>query len=323
MSHAIVLRAPGGADAFSWEPLPVPDPGPGQARIRHEAVGVNFIDVYMRSGLYPIKEWPTVIGSEGAGVVEAVGPGVTEVAPGDRVAYCGVPGAYAQARTLAADRLVRLPDDVSCESAAALLLKGLTAEYLLFRTCPLQAGDAVLVQAAAGGVGLLLCAWAKAIGLTVIGTVGTDEKAELARAHGCDHPIVYTREAFKPRVLELTGGQGVAAAFDSVGKTTLADSVACLRTFGHAVCFGQSAGMPDPVATSQLAPKSAYLSRPSLFHHIATRDKLLAMSDRLFAAVRAGVLTPRIGGRYPLAETARAHRDLEGRRTTGSLILQP
>jgi NADPH2:quinone reductase len=261
---------------------------------------------------------------EGAGVVEALGPDVTEFKVGDRVAYCGgTPGSYSEVRAMPADRLVPLPSDISCETAAAIMLKGLTAEYLLFRTARVQPGQTLLIHAAAGGVGLLVCAWAKAMGATVIGTVGSDEKAALARQHGCHHPIVYTRENFKARVLELTGGKGVSAVFDSVGKPTLADSIGCVDFFGQVVSFGQSGGTPDPVATSQLAPKSACLSRPTLFHHTARRADLLAMSSRLFEAVRAGILSLRIGGRYPLAQAAQAHRELESRTTTGSLLLMP
>lgn len=324
MNHAIVLHATGPAENLRFESVPVPVPGPGQAVVRHEAVGVNYIDVYMRNGLYALPSLPAVIGMEGAGVVTAVGDGVVDVAVGDRVAYCGAPaGAYAELRLMPADRLVRLPPDISTEAAAALMLKGMTAAYLLFRTVEIQPGDTILVHAAAGGVGLILCSWAKRIGATVIGTVGSDEKAEMAREHGCDHPVVYTRENFRTRVTEITSGQGVRAVYDSVGRTTLHDSCACVATFGHVVSFGQSSGMAEPVPTSLLAPKSAYLSRPTLFHHIATRVDLLGMAQQLFDAVRSDAVPVRIGGHYPLSHAAQAHRDLEARRTRGSLLLVP
>jgi NADPH2:quinone reductase len=324
MSHAMVLSAPSAADAMIWQEWPVGAPGAGEVVVRHRAIGINFIDVYMRTGLYPLPAWPVVLGMEAAGEVEAVGPGVTAVQIGDRVAYCGAPpGAYCERRVLAAERLFVLPPAISFEVAAASLLKGLTAEYLLFRTRALAPGDGVLVHAAAGGVGLLLCAWAKSLGLTVYGVVGGPAKADLARAHGCTQVFVSPGESFRDGVLAATEGRGVAAVFDSVGKTTLADSLACAGVFGDVVSFGQSAGMPDPVATAQLAPKSVRLSRPTLFHHLAVPGRGREMTERLWSAVAAGTLPVRIGGRYPLREAARAHRDLESRATTGSLVLVP
>ncbi len=322
MTHAIVLETTGGPEVLQWRDAPVGDPAAGQVRLRHTAVGLNYIDVYMRTGLYPALALPGSLGMEGAGVVEAVGDGVDHLAPGDRVAYAaGPPGAYAEARVMAADSLVRLPDGIDDRTAAAAMLKGMTAEYLLFRAHHVRAGDTVLVHAAAGGVGLILCAWARHLGCTVIGTVGSAEKAALAAAHGCDHPILYKDEDFVARTAEITGGAGVSAVFDSVGRTTLKGSMACLRVRGHLVSFGQSSGTPDPIAVGDLGAKSLTVTRPSLFHYAAGRAATAEMAGNLFAAIRDGVVRIEVHQTFPLAEAAAAHRALEARETTGSTLL--
>ncbi len=325
MTRAIRIHAPGGPEAMVWEEVAVGDPGPGEIRIRHTAVGLNFIDVYLRSGLYPPPELPAVLGMEAAGVVEAVGPGVERPAVGERVAYAAMPpGSYAEARIMPADRVVILPDAIDDRTAAAMMLKGMTAEYLLRRTYRVEKGDAILLHAAAGGVGLIACQWAKALGATVIGTVGTPEKAARARAHGCDHPIVTTEEDFVARVAEITDGAGCAVVYDSIGKETFDGSLDSLARRGMLVLFGQSSGPVPPFDPGLLAAKgSLYLTRPSLFHYTATREELEASAAALFAMVAAGDVTIEIGQTYPLAEAARAHRDLEARRTTGSTVLLP
>lgn len=323
MPKAIRIHAPGGPEAMRWEDVEVGAPGPGEARIRHTAVGVNFIDVYHRTGAYPMPA-PFVLGMEGAGVVEEVGPGVSGLAPGDRVAYTGAPiGSYAEARLYPAARLVKVPAGIDDRTAASIMLKGMTAWYLVTRSHPVRPGDAVLVHAAAGGVGQILCQWASRLGATVIGTVGSDEKAELAKAHGCDHAIVYTREDFAARVKEITGGRGVAAAYDGVGRTTFQGSFDCLAPRGHVVLFGFASGAPDPVDLRMLGQKSATVSRPSLFHHVATREELEQASSDLFAVVSSGAVRIEPPRPYALADAAEAHRDLEGRRTTGALVLVP
>lgn len=324
MSKAIVLHEKGGPEVMRWEDVTVGEPGPGQVRIRHTAIGLNFIDVYFRTGLYPALELPGSLGMEAAGVIEAVGPGVEQLAVGDRVAYAThPPGAYCEERVMSADRLVRLPEDIDDRAAAAIMLKGMTAEYLLYRTHKVRAGDTILVQAAAGGVGLLLCDWASHLGCTVIGTVGSDEKAELARAHGCDHPIVYTRENFVERVKEITGGKGVPVVYDSVGKTTFSGSLDCLAIRGHLVLFGQSSGAPDAFAPGLLGTKSATLTRPTLFHYASSREELKAIAHNLFSAMHAGVIGVEVRQTYALKDVAQAHRDLEARKTTGSTVLLP
>jgi NADPH:quinone reductase-like Zn-dependent oxidoreductase len=304
--------------------MPLPAPGPGQATVRNHAVGLNYIDVYFRTGLYP-QPLPGGLGMEGAGVVEAVGEGVTEVAPGDRVAYAGTPnGAYAQARVMPAAKLVKLPDGIGFEQAAAMMLQGMTAQYLLKRTYPVKAGQTILWHAAAGGVGLIACQWAKALGATVIGTVGSDEKARLARAHGCDHVIVYSRENFVERVKEITSGCGVPVVYDSVGKDTWPASLDCLQPLGMMVSFGNASGPIPPVNTGDLASRgSLFFTRPTLMSYTATREDLLASAADLFDAVLTGKVKIEIQQRYPLAEAAQAHRDLEARRTTGSTLLIP
>lgn len=322
--HAIRFHRTGGPEVLQWEEVQVGEPGPGEARLRHHAVGLNFIDVYHRCGLYPVP-LPSGLGTEAAGVVEAVGPDVTELAPGDRVAYATGPlGAYAEVRVMPADRLVTLPPAIGFEQAAAMMLQGLTAQYLLRRTYPVQAGDTVLIHAAAGGVGLIACQWAKALGATVIGTVGSDAKAAVARAHGCDHPIVYTREDFAARVRELTGGQGVAAVYDSVGRDTFLGSLDCLRPLGMMVSFGSSSGPVPAFEPALLAQKgSLFFTRPSLFTYAARRADLTAMAAELFDVVLSGKVTITVNQTYPLREAARAHADLEARRTTGSTVLIP
>ncbi len=320
--HAIRAHETGGPEVMRWEEVEVGDPGPGQIRVRHGFVGLNYIDTYHRSGLYPIAESPFTPGLEGAGTVEAVGAGVEDLAVGDRIAYAAPPmGAYAEVRLMTAANVVKVPDGVDDETAAAMMLKGMTVEYLLRRTYPVKAGETILFHAAAGGVGLIACQWAKAIGATVIGTVGTDEKAELARAHGCDHPVVYTRENFVERVREITGGKGVPVAYDSVGKTTFAGSLDCLAPRGLLAAFGQSSGSVPAFDPGLLAAKgSLYLTRPSLMVYNATRAELADSAAALFGMVSSGKVKIRIDNRYPLADAVRAHRDLEGRKTTGSTI---
>lgn len=324
MSHAIRFHQTGAPEVLQWEAVDLAAPAAGEARVRHYAVGLNYIDTYHRSGLYPVT-LPSGIGLEGAGVVEAVGEGVTDVAVGDRVAYAGGPlGAYAEVRNMPADRLVKLPDAVGFEQGAAMMLQGLTAQYLLRRTYRVQAGDTILIHAAAGGVGTIVCQWAKALGATVIGTVGSDEKAAVARAHGCDHPIVYTRENFAERVREITGGEGVPVVYDSIGKDTFMDSLSCLRPLGMMVLFGAASGPVPPFDCGLLAKMgSLFLTRPTLFTYSARRADLLAMAEDLFEAVVGGKVGIEINQRYALEDAAQAHRDLEARRTTGSTILLP
>lgn len=325
MTHAIRIHAYGDASVLRWEEVEVPAPGRGEAQVRQTAVGVNFIDVYHRTGLYPVGGFPSGVGLEGAGVVEAVGPGVSEVDPGDRVAYAGGPlGAYAERRNVPADRLVRLPDGIADRQAAAMMLQGMTVEYLLRRTYPVQAGDTVLVHAAAGGVGLIACQWASHLGATVIGTVSNDHKAELAGAHGCAHPIVYTREDFVGRVKEITEGAGVPVVFDSVGRDTFLGSLDCLRPRGLLVSFGQASGPVAPFDIGLLNQKGAlYLTRPSLMWYTQDRAELMQSAQALFAVVGSGAVRVEINQSVPLSEAAQAHRALEARETTGSSVLLP
>jgi NADPH2:quinone reductase len=325
MSKAIRIHQYGGPEALRWEEVEVGDPGPGQLRVRHGAVGLNYIDVYHRTGLYPLPALPWTLGMEGAGQVEAVGEGVTEFTVGDRVAYASPPvGAYAETRLMPADRVVALPDAIDDRTAAAMMLQGLTAQYLLRRTYRVQPGDAILLHAAAGGVGLIASQWARSLGATVIGTVGSDEKAELARAHGCQHVIVYSRENFVERVREITNGQGVAVVYDSVGKETFMGSLDCLRPLGMMVSFGNASGPVPPFEPGILAAKgSLFLTRPVLMAYTAQRSDLLASAAELFEAVARGAVRIEVRQTYPLAEAAQAHRDLEARRTTGSTVLLP
>ena len=325
MSKAIRIHQHGGPEALRWEEIEVGDPGPGQLRIRHGAVGLNYIDVYHRTGLYPLPSLPWTLGMEGAGRVEAVGEGVTEFKVGDRVAYASPPvGAYAEVRLIAADRVVALPDAIDDKTAAAMMLQGMTAQYLLRRTYRVQPGDAILFHAAAGGVGLIAGQWARHLGATVIGTAGSDEKAELARAHGYHQVIVYSRENFTERVREITNGQGVAVVYDSVGKDTFMGSLDCLRPMGMMVSFGNASGPVPPFEAGILAAKgSLYLTRPTLMTYTAKRADLVASAQELFDVVAKGVVKIEVRQTYPLAETAQAHRDLEARKTTGSTVLLP
>ena len=324
MPHAIQIHETGGPEVMRYEEAATGAPGPGEARIRHAAVGLNYIDVYFRTGLYPSPPLPFSPGMEGAGEVVALGDGVDDLAVGDRVAYAGVLGAYREERIIAADRLVRVPDLVSDVAAASMMLQGMTVRYLLKSSYPVKAGDTILVHAAAGGVGLIACQWAKHLGATVIGTVGSDEKAELAKAHGCDHPIVYTRENVVERVRALTGGAGVPAVYDSVGKDTFAGSLDCLRPAGTMVSFGQSSGSIPPFEIGVLGAKgSLYLQRPTLMSYTARREDLLAMAADLFDVVGSGAVKILTNQTFPLSEAAEAHRALEGRRTTGSTVLLP
>lgn len=321
---AIRFHQTGGPEVLRWEDVPVPAPGVGEALIRHTAIGLNFIDTYHRSGLYTLP-LPSGLGMEAAGVVETVGEGVTAVAPGDRVAYAaGPPDAYAQMRTISAERLVPLPPGVDDRLAAAALLKGLTVEYLLRRTYPVRTGDWVLLHAAAGGVGLLACQWAAHLGARVIGTAGTEAKADLARRHGCHHPLVLGRDDVAARVRELTDGEGVAVVYDSVGRDTWDLSLGCLRRRGVMVSFGNASGPVPAVSPLELSRRgSLFLTRPVLMDYTATRAELLAAADALFQVLSAGAVRVTVRQEYPLAEADRAHGDLEARRTVGSSLLLP
>jgi NADPH2:quinone reductase len=325
MPKAIRIHEYGGPEVLRWEDVEVGDPGPGQLRIRHGAIGLNYIDVYHRTGLYPLPSLPWTLGMEGAGRVEAVGEGVTEFQVGDRVAYASPPvGAYAEVRLIPADRVVALPVAIDDQTAAAMMLQGMTAQYLLRRTYRVQPGDAVLLHAAAGGVGLIASQWARQLGALVIGTVGSDEKAAVARAHGCHHAIVYTRENFVERVREITNGQGVAVVYDSVGQQTFMGSLDCLRPLGMMVSFGNASGPVPAFEPGLLAAKgSLFLTRPSLMHYTAQRRDLVASAAELFDVVATGAVKIEVRQTYPLAETAQAHRDLEARKTTGSTVLLP
>ena len=323
MTKGIRFHEFGGADVLRWEDVSVADPGPGEVRIRHEAIGVNFVDIYQRSGLYPLP-LPTVAGNEGAGVVEEVGEGVTLVKPGDRVVYAGRSGAYSESRTIPADRLCPLPDELTFEQGAAMMLKGLTVQYLIRRTYRVQQGDTVLFHAAAGGVGGIACQWLKGIGARVIGTAGSAEKCELALQNGADVCINYRNEDIVARVRELTEGKGVPVVYDSVGKDTFENSLKCLRPFGLLVSFGNASGPVPPVELGVLAQHgSLYLTRPTLATHIAERADLLSMAQELFETVLSGTVRIAISQRYQLRDAAQAHRDLEARITTGSGILLP
>ncbi|MBK6357680.1 MAG: quinone oxidoreductase [Betaproteobacteria bacterium] len=324
MPYAIRLHQNGGPEVLSWEAVDLPAPAPGEATVRHHAVGLNFIDVYHRSGLYPVA-LPSGIGMEGAGVVEALGEGVTDLKVGDRVAYAGGPlGAYAEVRNIPAHRLLKLPDAISFETGAAMMLQGLTAAYLLRKTYRVQAGDAVLIQAAAGGVGLIACQWARALGATVIGTVGSPAKAELAKAHGCHHVINYSTENFPARVREITNGEGVTVVYDGVGKDTFAGSLDSLRPMGMMVSFGNASGPVPPLDLIVLSQKgSLFVTRPTLMNYTAKREDLVALGSELFDVVASGQVKIEVNQTYALKDAAQAHRDLEARKTTGSTILLP
>ena len=326
-TQAIHIQQPGGPEQMALVTVPVGEPGPGQVRIAHKAIGLNYIDVYQRSGLYPLP-MPLQLGMEGSGVVEAVGEGVTHLAVGDRVAYAAnPPGSYSQHRVMPAMNVCKLPDGISFETGAAMMLKGLTAQYLLKRTLPqggLQAGDFVLFHAAAGGVGLIACQWAKALGLQLIGTAGSDEKCDLALAHGAKFAINYKTEDFAARVKDITGGQGVKVVYDSVGKDTWDKSLDCLQPFGLMASFGNASGPVPPFAPGLLGPKgSLYVTRQTLFSHITSRERTQAMADELFAVVQSGAVNIRIDQRFALADVQAAHRSLEARQTTGCTILLP
>jgi NADPH2:quinone reductase len=323
MSKAIVVSELGGPEVLRFEDVPVPAPGPGEARVRQTAIGVNFIDVYFRRGIYKAPQLPFTPGQEGAGVVEAVGPSVTEVAVGDRVAYAGLPGSYAEVRIAPAARLVKVPAGIDDKTAAAMMLKGMTAEVLLLRCARVGRGDTILIHAAAGGVGSIASQWAKHLGMRVLGTAGGPGKAALALALGCDHVIDYDKEDVVARVKELTGGAGVNVVFDGVGKRTFDASLACLAMRGMLVLFGQSSGAAPPVEPSSLARGSLFLTRPSFFHYVGARDELLASAQALFDVVAGGAVKIGVGQSYPLADAAAAHRDLEARKTTGSTVLIP
>jgi len=327
MSKAIQIQQYGGPEVMRLVDLEVGAPGPGEIRIRHHACGLNYIDVYQRTGLYA-NPLPLTLGMEGAGVIEAVGEGVTHLKVGDRAAYASTPpGSYSEVRVMPAKTVCKLPDGIAFDTAAGMMLKGLTAQYLLKKTRPvegLQAGDFVLFHAAAGGVGLIACQWAKALGLQLIGTAGSAAKCALALEHGAAHAIDYTKEDFVARVKAITGGKGVKVVYDSVGKDTFDKSLDCLRPFGLMAAFGNASGPVAPFAPGILGPKgSLYVTRQTLFTHIATREATQAMADDLFAVVGSGAVKIRIDQRYPLAEVAQAHRDLEARKTTGSTVLMP
>jgi NADPH2:quinone reductase len=321
MPHAIRVHETGGPEVLKWEEVEIGEPGPGQIRLRQEAAGLNFIDVYHRTGLYP-QPLPFTPGVEGAGVIEAIGPDVTGVKAGDRVAYGGPVGGYAEVGLIPADRVVRLPDAISFEEAAGMMLRGMTAHMLLRRVHAVKAGETILVHAAAGGVGLILCQWAKALGATVIGTVGSDEKAELARAHGCDHPIIYTREDFVAEVARITGGAKVPVVYDGVGRDTFMKSLDCLARRGMMASFGNSSGAVDPFQPGILAQKgSLFLTRPTLYDYTLDRTDLEAAAAELFDVVASGKVKIEIGQRFALSDASEAHRALEARETTGSTVL--
>ncbi|MBP2291230.1 SRPBCC family protein [Azospirillum rugosum] len=323
MCDAIVARAYGPPDVLQWTRVAVPPPGPGEVTVRHTAIGVNFIDVYCRTGYFRLLQPPGVPGMEGVGVIDSIGPGVTGLSPGDRVGYaCAPVGAYAERRTMPAELLVSLPDDIDDETAAATLLKGMTAEFLLHRVHPLAAGETAVVHAAAGGVGVLLCQWAGALGATVIGVVGSEAKARIARAQGCAH-VVLTTDDVPGRVLELTGGRGADVVYDAVGRDSLARDLAMLAPCGHIVSYGQAGGHLEPLDVASLAERSARLSRPNFGHYAGTPAQVRLSSQRLFDALRRGLVRPFVGARFPLREAAQAHRRLEDRASVGATILFP
>jgi len=323
MPKAVRFHKQGGPEVMQFEDVAVGDPGPGQVRIRHTAIGVNFLDTYQRSGLYQVQ-LPMVGGNEAAGVVEAVGAGVSELKAGDRVAYTGLPGAYAEVRLAPADRMVKLPSGITDEQAASAMLKGLTVHYLVHTTYAVKKGEMVLWHAAAGGVGLIACQWLRVLGVTTIATAGSDEKTALARSHGADHVVNYNRESFVERVKSLTGGKGLPVVYDSVGKTTWEGSLDCLRPRGLMVSFGNASGAVPPVNINILSAKgSLYVTRPTLGTHIASRADLVERASALFQVIQSGKVKIETSARYRLADAQQAHRDLEARKTTGSVILQP
>ena len=325
MVAAVRVHKHGGPEVLTYEDIPVKDPGPSEVRVKNTAIGLNYLDTYYRTGLYPVPGgFPFVVGSEGAGVVVAVGSAVTEFKPGDRVAYQAGLGSYAAERVIAADRLIKLPDNIDDKTAAAMMLKGMTAAYLLTRTFVVKAGHTVLIHAAAGGTGMILCQWARHLGATVIGTVGSKEKAELAKAHGCHHVINYVTENFVERVAEITKGGKCAVVYDGVGKATFPGSLDCLKPFGMFVSFGNASGPLDAFNLGILAQKgSLYATRPTLNTHAAKRDSLVSLANELFNVVKGGAVKIEVNQTYPLKDAQTAHRDLESRKTTGSTVLIP
>jgi NADPH2:quinone reductase len=321
MPFAIRVHKTGGPEVLQWEEVEVGEPGPGQVKLRQEAAGVNFIDVYHRNGLYP-QALPFTPGVEGAGVVEAVGAEVTDLKPGDRVAYGGQIGGYAEERLIDADRVVKLPKGIPSDQAAAMMLQGMTAQMLLRSVFPVAKGDTILVHAAAGGVGLIMCQWARALGATVIGTVGTEEKAKLASDHGCDYPIVYSKQDFVAEVQRITNGEKLPVVYDGVGRDTFLRSLDCLKVRGLMVSFGNASGAPDPIAPGVLAQKgSLYLTRPTINHYTATRGQLDQSARELFEMVTSGKVKIELNQRFPLKDAAEAQRELEARKTSGSTVL--
>jgi len=325
MANAIRIHQYGGPDVLSYEQVEVGQPGPGEVRLKQTAVGLNFIDVYHRTGLYPLPELPGSIGLEAAGIVDAMGPGVDDLKIGDHVAYAGGPiGAYADERLMPADRLIKIPGSISDIEAASMMLQGMTAQYLIRQIYPVKAGDTILLQAAAGGVGLILCQWAHALGATVIGTVGNEQKADLARQHGCSHTILYQQEKVSQRVRELTDGKGVPVVFDSIGQATFMDSLDCLQPRGLMVSYGNASGAVKAIEPALLAQKgSLFLTRPILMHYTASREDLVNTASDLIDVVSRGVVKLNVNQQYPLAEAAQAQTDLENRKTTGSTVLIP
>lgn len=323
MTKAIQIHQTGGPEVLQWQDIQVGEPGPGQVRLKQTACGLNYIDVYGRTGLYPVAGFPAILGMEAAGIVDAIGDGVDSLAHGDRVAYVMQIGAYAESRLIDAKHLVKIPDNISNQTAAAMMLKGLTAHYLLFRTYPVKPGDSILVYAAAGGVGLILCQWAKLLGATVIGCVGSEEKAQLAKANGCDHTILYRDEDIPTRVKALTDGKGVAVAYDSIGKATFEASLDSLQPFGVLATYGNASGPVAPFNPGILAPKgSLYVTRPTIGTHVSTRELLMEGVNRLFKVVGDGDVSIAINQSFALADCAQAHRELEARKTTGSTVLE-
>ena len=324
MTKAIRIHQAGGPEVLQYEDVDIGDVGPDEVRLKHTAIGLNFIDVYQRSGMYPIGDLPKTLGMEAAGVIEEVGADVEGFAVGDRVAYAMGRGSYAEERVWGTDRLVKLPDAIDDQTAAAMMLQGMTAYYLLNRTYQVKSGDTILFYAAAGGVGLIACQWAKHLGATVIGCVGSEEKAELAKANGCDHPILYRDENVPERVKEITGGKGVPVVYDSIGKDTFEDSLDCLRPFGLMVAFGSASGPVDPFNIALLGPKgSLHVTRQTLATHTATRELLDECAGAVFNVVQSGQVKININQTRPLAEAAQAHIDLAARKTTGSTVLLP
>jgi NADPH:quinone reductase len=323
MTQAIRIHETGGPEVLRWETVTVPDPAPGEVRVRHHAIGLNFLEVNFRAGVYK-TELPFIPGNEGAGEIVAVGSAVADLKPGDRVAYGGPLGSYCEERVIPADRLVKIPDGLDYKTVAAMIFKGMTARYLLRETFAVATGHTILFHAAAGGVGLIACQWANALGATVIGTVGSEEKAALAKSHGCHHTINYRTENFVERVRDLTGGRGVDVVYDSVGKDTFPGSLDCLRQRGLWVLFGRASGSPPPLDMAMLGQKgSLYATRPTLFNHIAERSALVANTQDLFQAVKSGQVKIEVNQSYPLQAAAEAHRDLEARNTTGASVLLP